>query len=65
MCRITTYGSIMASFETPAYPFAITFDGAHIWAQMYLDRQYWTFEYDIDMTAVEPASVGRVKALYR
>jgi hypothetical protein len=65
LCRITTYGSIMASFATPSYPFAVTFDGQHIWAQMILNGQYWTFQYDIDMTAIEPASVGRVKALFR
>ena len=65
MYRISTSGSVVASFAIPAYAFAITFDGEYLWAQTWVGGRYWTFQYDVGLTGVEPASLGKVKALNR
>jgi hypothetical protein len=64
MYRISTLGSVVASFGLPGGVTGATFDGEYLWAEIWLNP-WWTFQYDIGVTAVEPASLGRVKALYR
>jgi hypothetical protein len=64
MYRISTSGSVVASFAVPGYASGVTFDGEYLWAEIWLNPS-WTFQYDIGVTGVEPASVGRIRALYR
>jgi hypothetical protein len=64
-------GSVIASFDGPAFTgniVGLAWDGTHLWAcQNYMGDDMYAFQfvaYDPN-TAVAPASVGRIKALYR
>lgn len=62
---VTLNGSVVASFSTPGGSCAGTaFDGEYLWT---IDRNNPQFVYkvDIDVVGVAPASLGRVKALFR
>lgn len=60
--NITTKGSVVASFRLPNETGgAVTFDGSYLW----LISGDWVCQIDIDVVGVDPASMGKVKALYR
>jgi hypothetical protein len=64
--QTSTSGSIVDYITTPGIASGLTFDGEYVWVEAWLGgSQYWTYQYDIGLTGVEPASVGRIKALYR
>jgi hypothetical protein len=55
-------GSVVASFETPGRPGDCTFENKHLWAEI----SNWIICYDVsNAPAVAPASIGKVKALFR
>ncbi len=62
--RITTSGSVVTSINVPgARPRGITRQGPYLW---YTDfNKSWVYQITIGFTAARPASLGRVKALYR
>jgi len=66
--RLTTTGSVVASFAPPGRRSAgCTFDGTYLRLSGYTDPGPW-YVYKIDIgpaPAVAPASLGRVKALFR
>ena len=58
-------GSVVASFAAPGGSCAGTaFDGEYLWT-VDKNRPQYIYKVDIDVVDVAPASVGRVKALYR
>jgi hypothetical protein len=62
---VTLNGSIVGSFNAPGgWASSTAFDGQYLWT---IDRNepQWVYKVDIDVVDVAPASVGRVKALYR
>lgn len=60
--NVTTKGSVVASFKLPNEGGGgVTFDGSYLW----IVRDGWVYQFDIDVVGVEPASMGKVKALYR
>jgi hypothetical protein len=64
MCRFADTGSVVASFKVPGGNYecsGATFDGSYLW----LANKGWAYRVDIDVIAVEAASIGKVKALYR
>ncbi len=62
---VTLNGSVVASFAAPGGSCASTaFDGEYLWTADRNTPQY-IYKVDIDVVDVAPASVGRVKALYR
>ena len=62
--RMTTSGSIVSSLYLPVYrPTGITWDGSCVW--MADDASDWVYQMTWTEVAVAPASLGRVKALYR
>jgi hypothetical protein len=65
MYNITTRGSVVASFPVPAAGTAAgtTFDGQYLWL---INRDNkWVYRIDIDVVAVDPGSMGKIKGLYR
>ncbi len=61
-CRMTTTGSIVASFTLPTgIGGPAAFDGSYLWTA----ANGWCYQVDIDVAAVDCASFGKVKALYR
>jgi hypothetical protein len=65
MYNVTTNGSVVASFPVPAGGKAAgtTFDGQYLW--LINDTNKWVYQVDVDVIGVDPASMGKVKALYR
>ena len=62
--RMTTDGSVVASLFVPAFcPTGVGWDGSCVW--MADDESDWVFQLTWTEVAVGPASLGRVKALYR
>ena len=62
---VTLNGSVVASFQPPGGSCAGTaFDGEYLWTSDRNTPQY-IYKVDIDVVDVAPASVRRVKALYR
>ncbi len=62
---VTLNGSVVASFAAPGGSCAGTaFDGEYLWT-VDKNRPQYVYKVDIDVVDVAPASVGRVKALYR
>lgn len=62
--RMTTSGSIVSSLYLPVYkPTGVAWDGSCVW--MADDVSEWVYQLTWTEVAVEPASLGRVKALYR
>ncbi|MGD8717472.1 MAG: hypothetical protein PVH29_01500 [Candidatus Zixiibacteriota bacterium] len=61
--QITTNGSFIQSFPVPGvgYPTGTTFDGNYLWIHVY-PRAY---QIDIGVVGVDPASMGKIKSLYR
>lgn len=58
-------GAVVASFAAPGGSCAGTaFDGEYLWT-VDRNRPQYVYKVDIDVVDVAPASVGRVKALYR
>ena len=65
MYNVTTTGSVVASFAVPGDGCAAgkTFDGEYLWL---INRDNkWVYQIDIDVVGVAPASMGKIKALYR
>jgi hypothetical protein len=64
MYQISTKGSIKASFPVPGLMGgrATTFDGEYLWVEN--PEVGWFYQIDIEVVGVEPASLGRVKALF-
>jgi DNA-binding beta-propeller fold protein YncE len=63
--KITTTGSIVDSFTIvppTTYPYGVAWDGNYLWTTNFNNR--WIYKWR-DVTGVTPASLGRVKALYR
>jgi hypothetical protein len=61
-CRMTTTGSIVASFALPTgIGGPAAFDGSYLWTA----ANGWCYQVDVDVAAVDCASFGKVKALYR
>ncbi len=61
-CKSRANGSIVASFETYEIPFDCTYENKHLW----VSSSNTVYCYDVsNAPAVAPASVGRVKALFR
>jgi hypothetical protein len=64
ICRFTDTGSVVASFKLPGGTYessGAAFDGSYLW----LANRGWAYRVDIGVIAVEPASAGKVKALFR
>jgi len=66
----TTTGSCVASFPSPdgGQPTGKTFDGQYLWfVSSYAKAAdpYYAYQIDIGVVGVDPASFGKVKALYR
>lgn len=62
--QITTTGSVVRSIPRPGQrPVGVTWDGKYIWYTNPADQ--WVYRMTVTMTGVAPASLGRVKALYR
>ncbi len=62
---VTLTGSVVASFPAPGGSCAGTaFDGEYLWT-VDKNRPQYIYKVDIDVVDVAPASVGKVKALYR
>jgi hypothetical protein len=62
---VTLNGPVVASFAAPGGScYAVGFDGEYLWTADRSTPQY-IYKVDIDVVDVAPASVGRVKALYR
>ena len=58
-------GAVVGSFPAPGGScYAVGFDGEYLWTADRNTPQY-IYKVDIDVVDVAPASVGRVKALYR
>jgi hypothetical protein len=65
MYNVTTGGSVAASFPVPGGGAAegTAFDGEYLWV---INRDNkWVYRIDIDVVGVDPASMGKVKAIYR
>jgi hypothetical protein len=63
--RLTTTGSIVQSASPPAnYPWGCTFDGKYIWVSTTVGTNY-IYKLDPGFVAVSPASLGKVKAVFR
>jgi hypothetical protein len=64
--RITTSGSVVSSFDFPAgQPWGLGYDGEYMWLTSIAGQGY---VYKVDFggyPAVAPASLGRVRALFR
>jgi hypothetical protein len=57
-------GGLVAAFTPPAdNPRGATFDGTYLWVSTLADNG-WLWKIDIQGVSVEPASLGRVKALF-
>ncbi len=66
--QCTTNGSRIASFSTAAYgrPGGVAFDGLYLWVGVIERLIYLIMQYEVGYEpAVGPASLGRVKALFR
>jgi hypothetical protein len=65
MYNITTNGSVVASFPVPGDGNAsgAAFDGQYLW--LINPTNKYVYQVDIDVVGVGPASIGKVKALYR
>ncbi len=64
--QTTTAGSIINSFAvTPGTPYGCDFDGTYVWVGT-VGATHMLYRYEVGLGgAVEPASVGRIKAIYR
>jgi len=65
--KLTTAGSVVASTAAPAnFPWGATFDGTYLWVTTTTGTdRIWKLGAGPVWTDVQPASLGRVKALYR
>ncbi len=62
---VTLNGSVVASFPAPSGSCAaVGFDGGYLWTADRNKPQY-IYKVDIEVVGVAPASVGKVKALFR
>jgi hypothetical protein len=63
--RLTTTGSIVESAAPPAnYPWGCCFDGTYMWVSTTVGSNYiWKLDAE-GASAISPASVGKVKALF-
>jgi len=60
---ITQDGYVLDSFATAGTPYGVTWDGSYLWYTV--TDINWVYQVDVNFTAVEPASLGNVKAIYR
>ncbi|HUU56583.1 MAG TPA: hypothetical protein VMW93_04510 [bacterium] len=62
--QVTTSGSIIRSIPRNGHqPYDVAWDGRYVWYTNYSPN--WVYAMTIAMTSVEPASLGRVKAVFR
>lgn len=63
----TTMGSVIDSFSTPgaARPSGVTWDGNYVWYHQYSTDPALCFRAKVNFTGIAPASLGKVKALFR
>ena len=60
--RITQTGSVVDSISiAPNNPWGVTWDGSYLW----YTANYYVYQVSISHTPVAPASLGKVKAIYR
>jgi len=57
-------GKTIDSFRALARPYGVTWDGSYIWYTT-MTTPYWVYKAKVNFTSIAPASLGRVKALYR
>lgn len=63
--RLTTTGSVVWQFKAPVgRAYGVAFDGIYVWYSSMADPKY-CYQMTISGIAVEPASFGKVKALFR
>jgi hypothetical protein len=63
--RLTTTGSVLWRFDVPAgRAYGVAFDGTYVWYNSMANPKY-CYRMTISGNAVEPASFGKVKALFR
>lgn len=63
--RLTTVGSITASFRAPGgLTYGCTYDGKYLWVTDISTPRY-AYRIDIGYTSIAPASLGKVKAIFR
>lgn len=62
----TTMGSVIDSFSTPgcARPSGVTWDGNYVWYHDYSSPNL-CIRAKVNFTGIAPASLGKVKALFR
>jgi len=61
--RVSTAGSVVASFPSAGgEAYGMTFDGLYLW---FVAKNGWAYQVDINVQAVDPSSMGDIKALYR
>ena len=59
--KITQTGSIIGSTQTKGNPYGVSWDGSYLW----YTAIGWVYKAKVNFTSIAPASLGRVKALYR
>jgi hypothetical protein len=63
--RLTTTGSVLWQFKVPTgRAYGVAFDGTYVWYSSMANPKY-CYQVTISGNAVEPASFGKVKALFR
>jgi hypothetical protein len=64
--QLSPTGSVVNSFlVVPGTPYGCDFDGTTVWVGT-VGTQHMVYRYEVGLGgAVEPASIGRVKAIYR
>ena len=61
--NVTTSGSIIESYDIPQTPWGVTCQGEYIWYSVYANG--YVYKMLPITTGIAPASLGKVKALYR
>ncbi len=63
--QVTVGGSFIESYPLPQYPWGVTCEGQYIWYSSFMNGWVYKMLPIPYGTAVTPASLGKVKALYR
>ena len=61
--NVTTAGSIIGSYDIPQTPWGVATDGEYIWYSVYADG--YVYKMLPLTTGIAPASLGKVKVVYR
>jgi len=59
--QITQSGSVIESFPVTGYSEGVSWDASYLW----YSAGTWIYRAEVKFTAVAPASLGKVKTLYR